>query len=97
MNIEYLNKANELREQVDELQSFIELIENGQLFDKRYNGQNEFIQISLSADIWTGSDNPNYTRNLKNSDSIKLFVNSGIETLKKLKEEKEREFRLLFN
>ena len=94
--MEKLEKANLLKEQIDRLEDFIGLIVNGQKFDKNYQKQNELSGLTLSAHIWTGSDNPRYEKGIREKEVITAFVNGGLSILQDTLKLKKEEFDKIF-
>ena len=92
-----IQKDNSLKQEINDLKEFISLIEEGQKYDERYKGQNKFRGISLSAEIWTGTQTCDYNRKLNYFETIKSFVNSGVEQLRVILQEKEEELLKMFN
>lgn len=62
--IEALNQANNLKQKIDTLKDFIALAENGNKFDSKWKEQNKFAKITISADIWTGSQTATYEKSI---------------------------------
>ena len=132
-----IQKANSLKQEINDIKDFIEIIVDGQKYDERYNGQNYFRGISLSAEIWTGTQTCDYNlpsdaltiqrieikdengdwyelhpitkekinfegiddflKKMNNTDTIKSFVNAGLEQLKVLLKEKQEELEKMFS
>ena len=92
-----IQKANSLKQEINDIKDFIKIIVDGQKYDERYNGQNYFRGISLSAEIWTGTQTCDYNRKMNNTDTIKSFVNAGLEQLKVLLKEKQEELEKMFS
>lgn len=84
---EKLQQANKLSEEITELEGFIKLAKEGAGANEY--GKNKFGGLSISAYIWTGSDNPVYQKRIESDEAITVFVIAGIKELESLLEKKK--------
>ena len=96
MNEDKLKLANELKKQIEEVKDFIGLLETGGELSKEFKKPNQFTQLYISANIWTGSDNPPYNERIHNPEIIKKCADSMIIVLREILSQKEIEFENIF-
>ena len=87
-----LEKANNLREEIKQIESFLRLLKRGNKFEKDYGQWNAFTSMTISANIWTGSDNPNYHKVIENKEAMNACAESMIIALEKLLKAKRDSF-----
>lgn len=78
---EKLKKANKLSEDIEKLKDFKDLCEQGGAFSEKYQKQNTFQGLSISAKIWTGSDNPRYEKGFSIESVVKEIADAIIPIL----------------
>lgn len=91
-----IQKAKKLQDDIAQLKNFINLCNNGHQYSEQHKGQNKFRSLTVSADIWTGSQNPNYKESILNHDTIKLIIIATELLLKDRLKEQEDELTSMF-
>ena len=93
---EKIAEINNLHQRIGSLKDFKKLLDLGSgdssYLDREGNPkQNYFTGLSLSSKTWTGSDNPEWTRELTNEHDIELLADAMIQhveiQIKKLEKE----------
>ena len=74
---EKIKQINTLSESIDELKSFLSLLEKSNIMseysDKNHKKMNEFSYLYISSHIYTGSDNPEYKRKIGDKYTINIL------------------------
>lgn len=87
---EKIERARKVNNYLSQAEKMLDLAKNGGIMSEQYKKLNTFRGISLSAFIWTGSDNPRYSQELDDTDAIKELANALIAPLeKKIQQYKE--------
>jgi len=94
--MEKLEQATKLNKQVEELEGFLSLAEQGGAYNKKYKEQNHFSTLKISARIWTGSDNPSFSKLLENPEVIKELMDICLPFIKEKIAQKKAELEALF-
>lgn len=84
-----IRAINKLDERIKKLKEFLWICENGTgpsqyKDDKKIPQINQFREFTIESAMWTGSQNPRYSKHITNSDDIDLLVNCFKENLKML-------------
>ena len=93
---EKIRIVKKLEEEIDNLESFIDLAKIGDIFDTKYNGQNMFTGLNISANIYTGTDNPRYEKGIREGETISAFIKAGLQTLESILKLKKEELEGMF-
>jgi hypothetical protein len=91
-----LELAQKLNSDINELETFLPLAEQGGAYNTKHNEQNRFSGLKISARMWTGSDNPSYTEFLENPEIIKELMDMAVPLIKAKIAQKKAELELLF-
>ena len=94
---EKLQKLNNLKNEIDEVSQFLDLLKIGDVYNIKYKGQNNFTTLIIKADVWTGTDNPEYRQTIDSSSIISEIVKVMIPILEIKKRQLESEFTNLLN
>lgn len=91
-----ISDINSLNRRIEELKDFLKLCENGHgestHKDSKGNPQiNYFGSMELKAYIWTGTQNPDYSKKISNRDDIALLVDGFKQSLSVLIKKLEAE------
>ncbi len=100
MDIEQkIERVNKLKRMIDEIKDFKHQCEIGGQFSETHQKQNHFSELLLSANIWTGSQDPRREKKLSyiNGETIKRVATSIISILEEDSEELKVELNKLFN
>jgi len=98
---EKIQEINYLNEDINRIQSFINLAVKAQEIDEKhaeineFNGVNRFSYCEIRAHISTGSQSPEYERVILGDDVIRDLMAGGIELVKSNLKEKERRLNQL--
>ena len=94
-------QANELNQEIDELKKFIRLALNAQKIDNKHSDENElkginrFVKCEITAKISTGTQSPECSEKITGKIANSL-INGGLNYLKELLKNKEKELELIF-
>jgi len=94
---EKLEQATQLNREINELSSFLELLEIGGILSPKYKKQNEFIKLEITSYVWTGSDNPRYWRSIESAEIIKELADMMLPLVRSKLSEKKLKLEGLFN
>lgn len=98
---EKIQEINYLNENIDRIQSFINLAVKAQEIDEKhaeineFNGVNRFVHCEIGARISTGSQSPKYEQVILSDDVIRDLMAGGLELVKSNLKEKERRLNQL--
>lgn len=93
---EKINKINSLDKEVGNIRDVLSAYEaHGKLYDGKEEKKNKIGSITVDTYIWTGSQNPKYTKVLTSEDAINEIKEATVKILSRLLKEKGEELEKL--
>lgn len=91
-----LKQAEKLNTEIDELEAFLPIAEQGGAYSEKYKNQNTFSRLYIEANIWTGRDNPRYEKYLRSQEVIKDLMDMCVPLIKAKIAQKKAELENMF-
>ena len=91
---EKIQKINSLHTEIENIRGVLELCElHGQIYREDKNKEHRLDYINVAARIWTGSQNPTYTKAITSTEAIDLINTEMVVILARLLKKKEEELK----